>query len=296
MARLNYHHLYYFWRVATHGNLTETADRLHLSQSALSTQIKKLEAALGQSLFRRVGRRLELTESGRVALDYAEPIFTRGDELLATLREGRGAAQQVVRIGAMATLSRNFQEGFIAPLMDRSDISLVLQSGRLDDLLGQLSTHRLDLVLSNTDLRSTAETPWRSRRIARQAVSVLGRPRKMPFRLPDDLADARVLLPGEHSEIRTAVDMYCERWGVRPHILAEVDDMAMLRLLARDSDAVSIMPPVVVRDEIADGTLVEYAQLPHVHENFYAISVKRYFQNPLIAELLARKPDELIRD
>ncbi|MDA3922786.1 MAG: LysR family transcriptional regulator [Salinisphaera sp.] len=296
MARLNYHHLYYFWRVAKQGNLTETAERLHLSQSALSTQIKKLEAALGQALFKRVGRRLELTESGRVALDYAEPIFNRGDELLATLREGRGAERQVIRIGAMATLSRNFQEGFIGPLMDRSDISLVLQSGRLDDLLGQLSTHRLDLVLSNTDLRSTAETPWRSRRIARQAVSVLGRPRAKPFRLPDDLADARVLLPGEHSEIRTAVDMYCERWGMRPHILAEVDDMAMLRLLARDTDAISIMPPVVVRDEIADGTLVEYAQLPNVHENFYAISVKRYFQNPLIAELLAREPHEIMAD
>ena len=296
MPRLNYHHLYYFWRVAKHGNLTETAARLHLSQSALSTQIKKLEASLGQPLFKRVGRQLELTESGRVALDYAEPIFNRGDELLATLREGRNAARQVVRIGAMATLSRNFQEGFIAPLMDRHDISLVLQSGRLDDLLGQLSTHRLDLVLSNTDLRSTAETPWRSQRIARQAVSVLGRPRDRPFRLPDDLADARVLLPGEHSEIRTAVDMYCEHWGLRPHILAEVDDMAMLRLMARDSNAVSIMPPVVVRDEIADGTLVEYAQLPNVHENFYAISVKRYFQNPLIAQLLARTSDELIRE
>lgn len=296
MARLNYHHLYYFWRVARHGNLTETAERLHLSQSALSTQIKKLETALGRPLFERVGRRLELTESGRIAMDYAEPIFDRGDELLAALREGQGPERQRLRIGAMATLSRNFQEGFIRPLIDRRDISLVLQSGRLEDLLGQLSTHRLDLVLSNTDVRSTAETPWRSRRIARQTVSVLGRPRADVFRLPQDLDGAHLLVPGEHSEIRTALAMLCEHWQVRPRILAEVDDMAMLRLLARDSDAISIMPPVVVRDEIADGTLVEHARLPNVHENFYAISVKRHFQNPLIAELLARDPAEIIAD
>ncbi|HET7313071.1 LysR family transcriptional regulator, partial [Salinisphaera sp.] len=252
MARLNYHHLYYFWRVAERGKLTETAERLHVSQSALSSQIKKLEAALGKTLFNRVGRQLELSEAGRVVAAYAESIFSRGDEMLAALREGQGRARQLVRIGAMATLSRNFQQGFIAPLMHRRDVSLVLQSGRLDDLLGQLSTHRLDLVLSNADLRSTAETPWRSRRIARQAVGVLGRPRGQPFCLPDDLDGTPVLLPGEHSEIRVAVDMYCEHWNVQPTILAQVDDMALLRLLARDWNAVSIMPPVVVRDEIAD--------------------------------------------
>ncbi len=295
MAQLNYRHLYYFWRVAIHGNLTETAERLHVSQSALSSQIRQLEASFGQALFHRVGRRLELTEAGRVALAYAEPIFNRGDELMAVLRDGLGPQRQTLRIGAMATLSRNFQEGFIAPLMDRGDVTLVLQSGRLDDLLGQLSTHRLDLVLSNTDVPRGAETPWRSRRIARQAVSILGRPRSTPFQLPDDLVNARVLLPGEHSDVRIAIDMLFEQWEIQPHVLAEVDDMAMLRLLARDSSAVAILPPVVVRDEIADGTLVEYAHLPNVHEQFYAISVRRQFANPLITELLARSSSDLIQ-
>jgi len=113
---------------------------------------------------------------------------------------------------------------------------------------------------------------------------VLGRPRADAFRLLDDLDGARLLVPGEHSEIRSSLDMLCEHWQVRSRILAEVDDMAMLRSLARDGDAVSIMPPVVVCDEIADGTLVEHARLSNVHENFYAIGVKRHFHNLLIAD------------
>lgn len=294
MKRLNYRHLHYFWRVAANGNLTKTAKQLHISQSALSSQIKQLEKSLNQTLFRRVGRHLELTEAGRVAQAYAEQIFNQGDELLAALREDHGSLRQSVRIGAVATLSRNFQEAFIAPLMNRSDITLVLKSGRLDDLLGQLSTHRLDLVLSNTDIADATETRWRSHRIARQAVSVLGRPDNAPFRIPDDLATARVLLPGENTEVRAAIDRAFEDWNIRPEILAGVDDMAMLRLLARDSSAVAILPPVVVRDEIADGTLVDYGRLPNVHEHFYAISVRRRFANPLIADLLERSSTELM--
>lgn len=294
MAQLNYRHLYYFWQVAVHGNLTRTAEQLHVSQSALSTQIRQLEASVGEKLFERIGRRLELTEAGRVAVAYAESIFNRGDELMAALREGRGSRRQSLRIGAMATLSRNFQEGFIAPLMGRTDVTLTLQAGRLDDLLGQLSTHRLDLVLSNTDVPGNAETPWRSRLIARQAVSVVGRPRSEAFNLPDDLNQCRVFLPGEHSGVRAVIDTLFEQWEIHPEVLAEVDDMAMLRLLARDMSAVAVLPPVVVRDEIADGTLVEYARLPNVHENFYAVGVRRQFANPLIAELLERSATELV--
>ena len=295
MARLNYHHLYYFWTVAKQGNLTRAAGMLHISQSALSTQIRQLEEAMGQTLFHRQGRRLELSEAGRIALAYAEDIFRRGDELSALLREGRQRERQSLRIGAMATLSRNFQEAFIGPLMKREDIALVLQSGRLDDLLTGLSTHSLDLVLSNVAVRGSADHPWRCRRIARQQVSVMGRPRPdAPFRFPEDLRGTPLLLPGEHSDIRAAFDALCEQWDIRPQIVAEVDDMAMLRLLARDSGAVAVLPKVVVRDEVASGTLVEYCALPSVYENFYAITIKRHFQKPLVKELLARPEQEML--
>lgn len=294
MQRLNYHHLHYFWTVARQGNLTRAAEMLHVSQSALSIQIRRLEDAMGQALFIREGRGLTLSEAGHIAFAYAEEIFSRGEELKAVLCGGGLQERQRLRIGAVATLSRNFQEAFIGPLLSRQDVALVLQSGRLHDLLTALNSHALDLVLSNVAVRGDAEHPWRCRRIARQQVSVMGKPRARPFRFPDDLRDTPLLLPGVNSDIRTAFDLFCETRDIRPRILAEVDDMAMLRLLARDAEGVAILPKVVVRDEVSSGRLVEYCTLPGVHENFYAISVKRHFGTALIKDLLARSEQEIL--
>jgi len=296
MARLNYHHLQYFWAVAREGSLTRAAQRLHVSQSALSVQIRQLEEQLGHSLFTRTGRSLTLTEAGRIALGYADRIFETGGELVATLKEGRRRERAVLRIGAVATLSRNFQESFVKPLLARADVELVLQSGSLGELLTRLSAHTIDLVLSNRPVQADAEQTRHCRRIARQQVSLLGRPRHEdePFAFPDDLADHPLLLPSTNSDIRTAFDLLCEQLEINVNVLAEVDDMAMLRLLARDSDAIALLPSVVVRDELRDGRLQEYCVVPGLYENFYAITVRRQYQHPLLKALLARPEAEVL--
>lgn len=297
MSRLNYHHLHYFWAVAKEGNLTRAAARLHVSQSALSTQIRQLEEQLGQALFERRARVLHLTEAGRVALGYADTIFATGAELTALLREGRRQERQVLRIGAVATLSRNFQENFLTPLLRRDDVELVLQSGSLGDLLARLRVHTLDLVLSNRRVTGTGDDPWRCRRIARQPVSLVGRPRpkRKAFRWPDELAEVPLLLPGRDNDIRTGFDLLCEQLGIRYRLRAEVDDMALLRLLARDADGVALLPSVVVQDELRSGVLVEYAVVPDLHETFYAITVQRHFAPPMVRELLQRPEAEVLR-
>lgn len=290
MSRLNFHHLHYFWAVAKEGNLTRAALRLHVSQSALSTQIKQLEEQLGQALFARVGRGLQLTEAGQLALGYADSIFESGAELTALLRGGRRALRQVLRIGSVATLSRNFQENFLRPLLDGADVELVLQSGSLVDLLGRLRVHTLDLILSNQRVHASTDNPWRCQRLARQPVSLVGKPRskRKAFRFPQELADVPLLLPGRDNDIRAGFDLMCEQLGIRYRLHAEVDDMALLRLLARDSDSVALLPTVVVQDELRSGRLVEYAVVPDLHESFYAISVKRRFSPPLLKALLAQ--------
>lgn len=294
MQRLNYHHLHYFWVVARQGKLTQAAELLNISQSALSMQIRQLEEELGKDLFVRKGRSLELTEVGRITLSYADQIFRQGEELQALLGHGLRPTREMIRIGSVATLSRNFQEAFVAPVIDRTDVHLVMQSGRLEDMLSRLASHALDILLSNVQVPGDEERPFRTRLLARQAVGVIGKrtDRGGRFRLPDDLRDRPVLLPGQYSEIRSGFELLCEEWGVQPEILAEVDDMAMLRLLARDSDAFAILPKVVVRDEISSGELFEYATLPGLHENFYAISVRRHYQSSLMKELLARPSDD----
>ena len=298
MSRLNYHHLHYFWAVAKDGNLTRTAEQLHVSQSALSTQIKQLEDQLGQALFTRTSRALQLTEAGRVALTYADTIFETGNELTALLRDGKQLARQVLRIGGVATLSRNFQENFVKPLIKRKDVELVLQSGSLDDLLTRLSVHNLDVVLSNRKVNADSQHPWRCRRVARQPVSLVGKPlgKGKAFRFPQQLAEEPLLLPGRDSDIRAGFDVLCDQLGLRYQVLAEVDDMAMLRLLARDSGHVALVPSIVVQDELRSGKLQEYCVVPNLHENFYAITVQRHFEPPLLKTLLKRPQAEVLGD
>ena len=295
MTTLNFHHLRYFWAVAKDGNLTRAARQLHVSQSALSVQIKQLEADLGQRLFQRTGRTLTLTESGQVALAYADSIFATGNELVEVLREGRREERQVLRIGAVATTSRNFQENFIRPLLDRDDVDLVLVSGSLPELLARLRVHSLDLVLCNQRIHASGTEPWRCRRIAQQPVSLVGRPSTLPFKFPDDLADVPLVLPGRDNELRLAFDLRCEQLGLRPRVRAEVDDMALLRLLARDSDSVALMPTVVAQDELRAGRLVELAVVPDLYENFYGVTVQRRYEPQLVGELLARPDVEVLQ-
>lgn len=294
--KLNYHHLQYFWAVAKDGNLTRTSAQLHVSQSALSSQIKALEADLGHALFLREGRGLQLTEAGRLALTYAETIFSAGNELYALMRDGEFRKRQTVRIGAVATLSRNFQENFVRPLLQLKDIEIVLQSGALTDLLARLSVHSLDLVLSNRRVHRDPQNPWRSHRLARQPVSLVGKPgrTRRPFVFPDDLGATSMILPSLESEIRAGFDLLCEQHRITYRVLAEVDDMAMLRLLARDTNAIALVPTVVVQDELKTGVLVEYCVVPQLFEDFYAITVKRHFQSPLLRSLLKRRDQAVL--
>lgn len=300
MSRLNFHHLHYFWAVAKEGNLTRAAEQLHVSQSALSTQIKQLEDQLGQALFARHGRTLVLTEAGHLAMGYAETIFNTGQELMALMRDGQQRSKEVLRIGAVATLSRNFQENFVRPLLSQNDVELLLKSGSLDELLAQLAVHKLDLVLANRRVHRDTDNPWRCRRIARQPVSLVGKPRSSgkPFQWPNDLRGRAMLLPSRDSDIRSRFDQLCEQAGITYTIMAEADDMAMLRLLARDTartaGSIALMPTVVVQDELKSGKLAEYCVVPGLFENFYAITVKRHFERPLVKKVLEQPEAEVL--
>ncbi len=288
MTALNYNHLRYFWAVAHDGNLTRAAGRLNLSQSALSAQIRKLEQQLGHLLFERRGRALQLTEAGRIALDHADAVFAAGEELLGTLSQ-QGRVRAAVRVGALATLSRNFQLSFIRPLLGRQDVEVILRSGGSNELMQALEAHQLDVVLTNQPLRRDALTPVVSHRLADQPVSLVGLPEMAAdgAGLAALLARHPIVLPSTQSSMRADVDALVSRLGVRPQIAAEVDDMAMMRLLVREGAGLGVLPPIVVRDELAAGVLAELAQLPEIREQFFAVTAERRFPNPFLRQLLA---------
>jgi LysR family transcriptional activator of nhaA len=286
---LNYHHLRYFWAIAHEGGLTRAASKMNVAQSALSIQLRQLEETLGHPLFMRQNRQLVLTEAGQMALQFADSIFRAGDELVDTLQHRSRKARQVLRVGAVATLSRNFQWEFVKPLRNRRDVELVLRSGALRELMVQLRNHEVDVVLSNHALRRDVETQHYSHLLAEQEVSLVARPArgKRTFRFPDDCRTVPVILPSLESDIRAGFDLILHQAGVRPIIAAEVDDMAMLRVMALRSKAVTLVPRVVVQDELRAGTLVERHRLSSIKERFFAITPSRTFPNPLVKELIA---------
>ncbi|SIQ21293.1 transcriptional regulator, LysR family [Rhizobium sp. RU33A] len=292
MSELNYHHLRYFRAVAHDGNLTRTAERLNLSQSALSIQIKQLEERLGHSLFERRGRQLYLTEAGRIALDHADTIFSAGEELVETLKE-TGRTRRAIRIGALATLSRNFQMEFLRPILGRSDVDMILRSGSTSELLGALETLNLDIVLLNQAPMADSVTPFIAQHVYQQRVSLIGKPSygKPGATLADLLAEHPVILPTLESGVRSQFEALVARLGITPQIAAEVDDMAMMRLLAREGAGLAVLPPIVVKGELEAGTLVEFDALPGMIESFFAVTVKRRFPNPLIRPLLEASED-----
>lgn len=293
MAELNYNHLRYFWAVARDGNLTRTATRLNVAQSALSVQIAKLEHQLGHPLFERRGRQLQLTEAGRIALDHADAIFVTGEELLDTLREA-GRSRQVVRIGSLATLSRNFQISFLRPLLGRNDIDIVLRSGSPLELLAGLQSLKLDVVLTNQVPASDALAPFITHKLSEQPISLIGAPSLVgAARTVADLLKAHpVILPTIGNSIRTACDALAERLGIRLQIAAEVDDIAMMRLLVREGFALAALPSIAVRDELAAGVLIEADSLAGLTETFFAVTIGRRFPNPVVQSLLENADDQ----
>lgn len=290
MVAINYNHLRYFWEVAHDGNLTRTAQRLNLSQSALSVQIRKLEDRLGHALFERRSRQLHLTEAGRIALDYADTIFGAGQEMLATLSR-TGAARTALRVGAPATLSRNFQMAFLRPLIGRQNVELVLRAGALPELLAGLESLALDVVLTNHAPQPDALSSIVSHPISDQPVSLIGTPDRIgaDHSLAGLLARHPLIVPTSENPLRAGLDSLFLRLEVTPVFAAEVDDMAMMRLLASEDVGLAVLPPIVVRDELSAGRLKEAAQTG-LSERFYALTVKRKFPNPLLDRLLRNHP------
>lgn len=290
MAQINLHHLRLFRAIASDGTLTGAARQLNLSQSALSTQLRALEASLGHDLFERRGRGLLLTEAGRIALDHAEAIFRTADDLTATLRE-TGRSRRALRVGALATLSRNFQMQFLRPLIGRADVEVILRSGSQDELLRGLEGLALDVVLTNLAPARDAVSPWLVHRLDEQPVGLIGTSARVGDKagtLEQLLQSAPLILPTRETALRAAFDAMVAKLDITPVVAAEVDDMAMIRLLAREDAGLAIIPPIVVRDELASGVLVEAARLEGLHETFIAVTLHRRFPNPLLAEVLTR--------
>ena len=285
---LNYHHLRNFWMIARHRSMTRAAEALNVSPSTLSEQLGELEAWLGQPLFDRRGRALHLTEAGRVALQHAETIFETGRELMTSFRRSTTGAQRVLRLGAVGPLSKNLQFDFIQPLLAEARTKVVVVAGALDELTRQLQEHRLDLVLSNIPLRADQEHNVFNHLLGEVPVFLVGvRPlKKARSRFPLFLRGQPLFLPSHQSHVRLDFDLLLAKAGIEPEVRAEVDDMALLRLLALSGEGLALVSKIVVERELESRQIKFMLRVPGLVERYYALAARKRFENVWLGEIV----------
>jgi len=208
--------------------------------------------------------------------------------------QGRSDGVTRLRVGSVATMSRNYQENWIRPLLADPSITLTLESGLLEGLVARLVQHQLDVVLANETVPADPDRALHCRFLGSQAISLVGSPGRWAahsLRVPEDLQGLDMALPGPRHAMRAQFDALCVSAGVAPRLRAEVDDMAMLRLVARDSGWLTVLPEVVVQDELRAGTLVTVGQSTLLQENFYAITTPRRHRIDALEQLLGSSTD-----
>ncbi len=285
---LNYHHLRHFWMIARHRSMTKAAAKLKISQSTLSEQLAELEDWLGQPLFDRRGRELHLTDAGRVALEHAETIYTTGHELITRFRQSGEQHQRVLRIGAVGPLSKNLQFNFIQPILADTRTKVVVVAGALDELTRQLQEHKLDLVLSNIPLRADHEHNIFNHPLGEVPVFLVGgkKLKLSPGKFPKFLKDVPLFLPSRQSDVRADFDLILANAGIEPFVHAEVDDMALLRLLALSGEGLALVSKIVVERELQSSKIKFMQRVPGLAEKYYALTGRRRFQNAWVGEIV----------
>jgi LysR family transcriptional activator of nhaA len=296
MEWLNYHHLLYFWQVAKEGSVSRAAAALHVAQPTVSAQLRSLERALRQRLFDRQGRRLVLTPEGEAVFRYADEIFSLGRELLQTVKGEPAATAKKFRVGISDALPKITTYRILEPaLAMQPAFRLHVRIGKTEALLGELAVHAVDLVIADAPMLPSLRVRAYSHLLGETGVSIFGSAalaRSVRKGFPRSLHGAPLLLQTANTALRQSLDQWFDVHEVQPHVVGEVEDMAMLQTLGEHGLGL-FAAPTVVRKEICRRYHVAWVgELDRVRERFYAISVERRIHHPavrLIADQAKRR-------
>lgn len=269
--QLNYHHLYYFWNVATEGSFTRAAEKLHVAQSAVSLQVSQLEAYLGKKLIdRTTSKKLSLTEDGHIAFGRAEEIFRQGRELVNNLKGG--TQHTTLRLGALGSLSKNLQLALLMPIIRDTNYELNIEGGDPKTLLARLNSFHLDAVLCDVPFPHSEDEPLIQRKIAKEPICLVGRHRN-PSRLSlaSRLAKHGVYLPAKSNPITTEIESYLQSHTNKPRVHGYIDDIALMRLLALDTDAIVAIPKVGASRDLASKALSIVHEFDSLYQRSYLV-------------------------
>ena len=284
MPQLNYKHLHYFWTVAREGSVTAAADKLHVSQPAISAQIKKLERALDQTLFDRSGRSLTLTSEGRLVMEFADEIFTLGRELTDTLRGRLEGRPMKLVVGVVDSIAKIVSHHLLQPAFELDDpVRVVVREDRADRLLAELATHDLDLVLSDIPIPPNISVQAYNHPLGESGVVVFGTQQLIdahPGPFPQCLDGAPFLLPSDGYTLRRSLDDWFAGNDIQPHSVAELADSALMKVFG-ESGAGFFAAPAVIADDICAKYGVSVVGTPEsVRERYFAITAERRIKHP----------------
>ncbi len=289
MASLNFKHLRYFWMVARSGSIARASERLHLTPQSISGQLSEFEEVLGVDLFRRVGRGLELTETGQRMLGYAEQIFSLGDELLESIRTDAQAQSVTFRVGIADSVPKTVAYRLVEPSLGFEEpVKLVCREGRLTTLLGDLAVHRLDMVIADRPMPDNLNVRGYDHFLGESGVSVFGTKSladKHPQGFPEMLEGAPFLFPGIEVALHARLMRWFESERLHPRVLGEFDDTALMLAFGQAGAGYFAAPTAIESAIVRDNGVQIVGRIDAVREQVYAITTERKLTHPIVAAI-----------
>ena len=291
MEWLNYHHLRYFWTVAKEGSLARAAAELHVSQPSISEQVRELEAAFGEKLFRREGRSNVLTEAGHVVFGYAEEIFALGREMMNAVKRRPGAKTVRLYVGVADSFPKLVTNEILKPVFAMPQaVHVICREGKMEDLLAQLAAHRLDIVLADEPASSSTDFKTFNHALGTTGSTFCAE-RKLATRLrrgfPTSLHDAPALLPSENTVLRRALEVWFREQRIQPRVVAECEDLALMKVMAAEGRGFIAVPTVALDEAIKRYGFQVIGHAKNCRMSFHAITTERRIHHPAATLIIA---------
>jgi LysR family transcriptional activator of nhaA len=295
---MNFKHLHYFWVTAKAGGVMRAGEQLHTTPQTLSGQIKLLEDWLGRKLFRKSGRRLELTEDGHLAMGYADQIFTLGSEMETALRQAHGGQRLLdFKVGVADSVTKSIAYRLLEPALAVAEpVRLVCHEGKFPDLLAQLALNRLDLVIADEPMSKRLNVKAFNHPLGRTAMSFFCAPelkRQLEGAFPQCLNDFPLLIPGAQASVRQQLEGWLTRHQIHPRIIGEFDDAALMSAFGREGRGAFVAPTVMEQDTVAQFGVEVIGRTEELVDEFYAVSVERRITHPCVVAITSAARGQL---
>ncbi|UCD10626.1 MAG: LysR family transcriptional regulator [Nitrospinaceae bacterium] len=271
--QINFRHLYYFWVIAREGSIKKAGQKLNLTPSGLSEQLRLLEEYFGKRLFDRRTRKLVLNEAGKMTLEFCTKIFNQAEELTAALRQSTSQRTQRIRVGVLPSLSSTHIHEFVVPLLKDKSVSVIVREGSLDELIYQLDNQELEIVLSDREggrkHKKILSHRLRPRRIVAVAAEKYSHLKKG---FPHSLSGQPFFHFTRHSQIREEIDRYFNTHQIQPQIIGEADDVTLLRISAEKGICTTVLPENTVNEALAQRRMIKLGELKGINSDMWALA------------------------